>query len=108
MRNADPCAEHSDAELLDAVARHRDRRALHELFDSHEAWVGARLRYRHGDPRIREEVVQDTFVEVWRSAGRYHGDANARPSTPRRTQRTQVLFGRCRSARQPNGCRILR
>jgi RNA polymerase sigma-70 factor (ECF subfamily) len=74
MWEAASYADSSDAVLLDAVARHGDRRALHELFDRHEAWVATRLRYRHADPLIREEVVQDTFVEVWRSAGRYHGD----------------------------------
>jgi RNA polymerase sigma-70 factor (ECF subfamily) len=62
----------SDAELLAAVAA-ADRGALHELFRRHEPWLAARLRHRCADPEIVDEVVQDTFLTVWRSADRYRG-----------------------------------
>ena len=63
----------SDAELVAAIVD-RDRGALRELYVRHEPWLSARLRYRCADPEIVEEVVQDTFVVVWRSAERYLGD----------------------------------
>lgn len=62
----------SDAELLGDVAA-ADRGALHELFRRHEPWLAARLRQRCSDPGIVDEVVQDTFLAVWRSAERYRG-----------------------------------
>jgi RNA polymerase sigma-70 factor (ECF subfamily) len=64
--------ERSDAELLDAVVE-RDRDALHELYVRHEPWLVARLSRRCSDPQIVEEVVQDLFVHVWRSARSYQG-----------------------------------
>ncbi len=50
-----------------------DRAALHELYLRHEPWLSARLAHRCGDPQVVEESVQDTFVTVWRTAGRYRG-----------------------------------
>ncbi|MGN6303020.1 MAG: RNA polymerase sigma factor [Angustibacter sp.] len=65
----------SDAQLL-ADVRDGDRGALHTLFLRHEAWVGARVRRRCADPDVVEEVVQDTFLAVWRSADRYGGSGD--------------------------------
>ena len=65
-------AERTDAELLAAVSD-RDRGALHELYERHEASIVARLARRCSDRQIVEEVVQDVFVTVWRSAGSYQG-----------------------------------
>jgi RNA polymerase sigma-70 factor (ECF subfamily) len=62
--------ERTDAELLSAVAE-RDRGALHELYERHEAWLTARLARRCSDRHIVEEAVQDLFVTVWRSPGTY-------------------------------------
>lgn len=61
-----------DAALLVAVGE-RDRGALRELYERHEAWIVARLSRRCADRQIVEEVVQDVFVTVWRSAGDYRG-----------------------------------
>ena len=55
------------------MAEH-DRAALHELYLRHEPWLTARLTHRCGDPQVVEESVQDTFVTVWRTAGRFRGD----------------------------------
>jgi RNA polymerase sigma-70 factor (ECF subfamily) len=63
---------HRDVELLAAV-RDGDRGALHELFRRHEPWIAARVRHRCGDPSIVDDVVQDTFLTVWRAAGSYRG-----------------------------------
>jgi RNA polymerase sigma-70 factor (ECF subfamily) len=62
----------SDAELLAAV-RDGHRGALHELFRRHEPWIATRVRRRCADPNIVDEVVQDTFLTVWRNADGYRG-----------------------------------
>jgi RNA polymerase sigma-70 factor (ECF subfamily) len=62
----------TDGELLAAVAE-GDRAALHELHDRHAPWVLARLRRRCADPDVAAEAVQDTFVAVWKAAGRWDG-----------------------------------
>jgi RNA polymerase sigma-70 factor (ECF subfamily) len=59
-----------DDVLLQAVA-HGDRAALEALYRRHAPWLMARLSRRCADPGLVEEVVQDTFVAVWRGAGRY-------------------------------------
>ncbi|MGZ8582766.1 MAG: RNA polymerase sigma factor [Actinomycetota bacterium] len=61
-----------DDALLRAVAQ-GDRAALEALYRRHAPWLFARLRRRCADPGLVEEVVQDTFVAVWRGAGRYRG-----------------------------------
>ena len=63
----------SDEELLAAVAR-GERPALAELYDRHAPWILARLDRRCADRGVVEEATQDTFVAVWRSAGRFRGD----------------------------------
>ncbi len=62
----------NDAELLRRVAD-GDRRALETLYGRHAGWLLVRLGRRCADPGIVDEVVQDTFVAVWRSAGKYSG-----------------------------------
>lgn len=64
--------ERTDDELLAAVAGH-DRGALRELYLRHEPWLTPRLARRCADSATVEEVVQDTFTTVWRSADRYAG-----------------------------------
>ena len=59
-----------DDTLLAAVAT-GDREALAELYHRHAPWLVLRLSRRCADPGIVEEVVQDTFVAVWRGAARY-------------------------------------
>lgn len=62
----------TDAELLAAVAG-GDRDALRELHDRHAPWIASRLRRRCADPDVAIEAVQDTFVAIWTSAGRWDG-----------------------------------
>lgn len=61
-----------DAARLAAVAA-GDRHALAELYDAHAPWLVLRLRRRCADDGLVDEVVQDTFVAVWRGAGRWDG-----------------------------------
>ena len=67
-----PPGDRRDEDLLLAVAG-GDRFALRELYDRHSAWLLLRIQRRCGDPEISEEVVQDTFMAVWRKAGTYSG-----------------------------------
>ena len=62
----------TDQDLLVAVAG-GDRGALRELHDRHVVWVTARLRRRCSDGDAVADAVQDTFVAVWKSAGRWDG-----------------------------------
>jgi RNA polymerase sigma-70 factor (ECF subfamily) len=62
----------SDESLLEAVAG-LDRGALRALYERHARWLVVRLSRRCADPSIVEEVVQDTFVAVWRKPGAYAG-----------------------------------
>jgi RNA polymerase sigma-70 factor (ECF subfamily) len=61
-----------DAELLRLVAD-GDRRALELLYARHAGWLLVRLSRRCADPHLVDEVVQDTFVAVWRNATKYRG-----------------------------------
>lgn len=67
-----PSDEPSDAELLTAVAD-GDRGALAILYGRHAPWLTLRLSRRCGDPGMVDEVVQDTFLGVWKGARRYRG-----------------------------------
>ncbi|MBL1080645.1 RNA polymerase sigma factor [Streptomyces actinomycinicus] len=61
-----------DAALLRAVAQ-GDATAMADLYDRHAGWLHARLTRRCGDPEMVREVLQDTFVTVWRSAAGHRG-----------------------------------
>jgi RNA polymerase sigma-70 factor, ECF subfamily len=58
-----------DDELIAAVAR-RDDVALRELFQRHAPWLARRLRDALPAAEV-EDVLQETFLAVWRGAGGY-------------------------------------
>ncbi|MFD6028887.1 RNA polymerase sigma factor [Streptomyces griseoluteus] len=64
--------EKDDGALLRAVAG-GDQAALADLYDRHAGWLHARLTRRCADPEVVREVLQDTFVTVWRSAAGHRG-----------------------------------
>jgi RNA polymerase sigma-70 factor (ECF subfamily) len=64
--------ERTDAELL-AATGNGDRTALEALYVRHAPWLLVRLSRRCADRSLVDEVVQDTFVEVWRGARRWSG-----------------------------------
>ncbi|MFJ2934569.1 RNA polymerase sigma factor [Streptomyces sp. NPDC087219] len=68
--------EDDDTALLRAVAR-GDSEALAVLYDRHAGWLHARLTRRCPDEETVREVLQDTFVTVWRSAGGHRGRGEA-------------------------------
>jgi RNA polymerase sigma-70 factor (ECF subfamily) len=61
-----------DEELLAAVAE-GDRMALRALYQRHAPWLLIRLRRRCRDVELVEEVIQDTFVALWRKPASYAG-----------------------------------
>ncbi|ARP70248.1 RNA polymerase sigma factor [Streptomyces pluripotens] len=61
-----------DGVLLRAVAS-GDTAAMGTLYDRHAGWLHARLTRRCADPEMVREVLQDTFVTVWRSADGHRG-----------------------------------
>ena len=63
----------TDAALVAAVAD-EDAGALRELYERHGAWLHARLIRRCNDPEVVVEVVQDTFVALWKDARRFRHD----------------------------------
>jgi RNA polymerase sigma-70 factor (ECF subfamily) len=63
----------SDVDLVSEVAG-GDRAALAELYERHAPVLFSRLDRRCADPGLVEEAVQDTFVAVWRSAGKFRGE----------------------------------
>ncbi|MFI9211521.1 MULTISPECIES: RNA polymerase sigma factor [unclassified Streptomyces] len=68
--------DEDDAALLRAVAK-GDTEALAVLYDRHAGWLHARLARRCPDEETVREVLQDTFVTVWRSAGGHRGRGEA-------------------------------
>ncbi|MEU4652352.1 RNA polymerase sigma factor [Streptomyces sp. NPDC023723] len=66
----------SDGELLRAVAGEGDRRAFEELYRRYAPWLTARLRGRCADPGVVDDVVQETFLAVWRGSARYRADGD--------------------------------
>jgi RNA polymerase sigma-70 factor, ECF subfamily len=64
-----------DDELIAAVAAGDDS-ALRELFFRHAPWLAGRLRSVLSAADV-EDVLQETFVGVWRSADRYRPDGAA-------------------------------
>jgi RNA polymerase sigma-70 factor (ECF subfamily) len=62
----------SDADLVAAVATGSSA-ALEELYRRHAGWLAVRLGRRCADPQLVDEVLQDTFVSVWKGARGYRG-----------------------------------
>jgi RNA polymerase sigma factor (sigma-70 family) len=66
---------HSDGELVRAIAA-GDTGALKILYERHCPWMSVRLLRRWNDPGLVAEVVQDTFVAVWRGAGSFRNEGD--------------------------------
>jgi RNA polymerase sigma-70 factor (ECF subfamily) len=58
-----------DDELIAALAA-GDEEALRELFGRHAPWLAGRLRAALPPPDV-EDVLQETFLAVWKGAGGY-------------------------------------
>ncbi len=70
--NDDPSMD--DVALLAGVAT-GDARALRHLYERHAGWLAGRLRQKMPAHAV-EDVLQETFLAVWRGAGRYGGSGD--------------------------------
>ncbi|MFI7024389.1 RNA polymerase sigma factor [Micromonospora sp. NPDC049900] len=61
-----------EGELVRRVAC-GDRRAFDELYRRTAPWLEVRLRRRCADPDVVAEVLQDTYLTVWRASGTFAG-----------------------------------
>lgn len=59
-----------DDEALIAAVAAGDDGALHDLFTRHAPWIAVRLRRALPVDAV-EDVLQETFIAVWRGARRY-------------------------------------
>lgn len=71
-----PAEAASDADLMGAVAR-GDQDAFASLYDRYTDKVFGLVRKVLRDPAQSEEVAQEVFVEVWRTARRYDSGKGA-------------------------------
>src|SRR5215470_18502730 len=85
-----------DDALIAAVARGDDV-ALRELFQRHAPWLAGRLRGVLPAAEV-EDVLQETFLAVWRGAGGYRpeGSGSAGGWLWGIARRQAALFLRCR------------
>lgn len=61
-----------EAELVRRTAR-GDRRAFDELYRRTSPWLAVRLRRRCADEDVVADVLQETYLAVWRAAGSFAG-----------------------------------
>lgn len=61
-----------EAELVRRCAR-GDRAAFEELYRRTAPWLAVRLRRRCSDEDVVAEVMQETYLAVWRAAGSFAG-----------------------------------
>lgn len=66
----------SDDELLRASAT-GDRLAFEQYYRRNAPWLEVRLRRRCSDAELAADVVQETFLAVWRAASSYRGSGQA-------------------------------
>ena len=71
-RGSAAAAGPDEAELVRRIAR-ADRAAFDELYRRTSPWLAVRLRRRCSDDDIVAEVMQDTYLAVWRAAGAFAG-----------------------------------
>ena len=75
MRPGLGAEERDDAALLRGVAR-GDEESLAALYDRHAGWLTVRLTRRCARPDVVDQAIQDTFLALWREAGRYRGNGD--------------------------------
>jgi RNA polymerase sigma-70 factor (ECF subfamily) len=64
-----------DEERLVRLVARGDRAAFEELYRRTSPWMAVRLRRRCADEQIVAEVMQETYLAVWRAAGAFAGAA---------------------------------
>jgi|UniRef100_A0AAU3I3R4 RNA polymerase sigma-70 factor (ECF subfamily) len=64
-----------DEERLVRLVARGDRAAFEELYRRTSPWMAVRLRRRCADDEIVAEVMQETYLAVWRAAGAFAGSS---------------------------------
>lgn len=72
MRGSQGDEQASDDALMRRVAG-GDRGAFDQVYARHAPWLAIRLRRRCRDDELAADLLQETFLAVWRSAGTYRG-----------------------------------
>ncbi|MFD7704132.1 RNA polymerase sigma factor [Streptomyces caelestis] len=75
MRSARKALGELDEEGLVRLVAKGDRAAFEELYRRTSPWMAVRLRRRCADEQIVAEVMQETYLAVWRAAGAFAGAA---------------------------------
>jgi len=65
----------ADEEHLVRRTARGDRAAFEEFYRRTSPWLAIRLRRRCADDQIVSEVIQETYLAVWRAAGSFEGAA---------------------------------
>jgi RNA polymerase sigma-70 factor (ECF subfamily) len=65
--------EDADEEHLVRRTAKGDRAAFEELYRRTSPWLAVRLRRRCADEQVVAEVMQETYLAVWRAAGSFAG-----------------------------------
>jgi RNA polymerase sigma-70 factor (ECF subfamily) len=71
-RNTGTVTSADEEELVRAIAR-GDRAAFDALYQRTSPWLVVRLRRRCSDDELVAEVMQETYLAVWRAAGAFAG-----------------------------------
>ncbi|MGW0787595.1 RNA polymerase sigma factor [Streptomyces sp. NPDC002911] len=75
MRSDRKALHRVDEERLVRLVAKGDRAAFEELYRRTSPWMAVRLRRRCSDEQIVAEVMQETYLAVWRAAGAFAGSA---------------------------------
>ncbi len=75
VRSARKAPGELDEERLVRLVAKGDRAAFEELYRRTSPWLAVRLRRRCADEQIVAEVMQETYLAVWRAAGAFAGTA---------------------------------
>jgi RNA polymerase sigma-70 factor, ECF subfamily len=67
-----------DATLIARIGSAGDKAAMKALYERHSDALYRFLRARLGDPFEASDVMQETFLEIWRAANRFEGRSAAR------------------------------
>ncbi|GAA0683399.1 RNA polymerase sigma factor [Streptomyces malaysiensis subsp. malaysiensis] len=75
MRSLRRAPHELDEERLLRLVAKGDRGAFDELYRRTAPWLAVRLRRRCVDEQIVAEVMQETYLSVWRAAGAFGGSS---------------------------------
>ncbi|MEV0069793.1 MULTISPECIES: RNA polymerase sigma factor [unclassified Amycolatopsis] len=74
VKHQKPAPEVDEEQLVRRTAR-GDRAAFEEFYRRTAPWLAVRLRRRCADEQVVAEVMQETYLAVWRAAGSFAGAA---------------------------------